>query len=376
MRFNSIEIHQLRGIRELALYDFQDVNLLLGDNDAGKTSVLEAIMLFEQPDNIAQIIRNSRLRIPVGRFPMGRDNYLPLESLLHLFPFDEGGTGKCIALDTSVDDVPHSLAISGELFHTLRHYTAAELKRVSSGYYTAQRSSRISSRQGDEGVDMEVMAFGGQLYYDGSMEDILIDENYSYHLTSGTPRPPKAPFLYVSPSDHLSARTNSAAYRSSKRQEMDIVELLQLIDPEIEGFKLQESEFGRGINQVIEHRRFGNVPLYTYGDGMKKILTLASNVVSAKGGILLLDEIETSLQATNLFKVFSWLLQACRRFHVQLFATTHSLEAISAMAACAKADESELACFRLERYDKQTYAKRFSENALDQLVNGSGMDVR
>ena len=165
--------------------------------------------------------------------------------------------------------------------------------------------------------------------------------------------------------------------RTSKKQEMEIVELLQLIDPDIEGFKLEAHDTTGGRNQVIEHKRFGNVPLYTYGDGMKKILVLASYVLNAKDGVLLIDEIETSLQASNLKHVFAWLLRACRRFNVQLFVTTHSLEAVSALVSCAVEDrDSELVCYRLEADGETTFGKRFSEHSLDSMVNGRGFDVR
>lgn len=153
--------------------------------------------------------------------------------------------------------------------------------------------------------------------------------------------------------------------------------MLRLIDPDIEGFKLQPNSTTGESNQIIEHRHLGDIPLYTYGDGMKKILSLAANVRSAKNGLLLIDEIEPSLQASNLRYVFQWLLSACWHFNVQLFVTTHSLESISALVRCAVDDpDSELTCYRLEKDLDQVYAKRFSERDLNSLVNGRGIDVR
>ena len=150
-----------------------------------------------------------------------------------------------------------------------------------------------------------------------------------------------------------------------------------MIDSEIEGIKLVPSEYSNtGSNQVIEHRRYGEIPLYTYGDGMKKILSLASILPGAKGGILLIDEIETSLQSSILSQVFQWLLEACRHYEIQLFVTTHSLEAISTLARCATDYVSELACYRLEKYNNNNRVRRYSEQMLDSIVNGSGLDVR
>ena len=46
----SIEINQFRGIQELSIFGFSDINLIVGDNNSGKTTFLEAIqLLFAKP---------------------------------------------------------------------------------------------------------------------------------------------------------------------------------------------------------------------------------------------------------------------------------------------------------------------------------------
>ena len=90
----------------------------------------------------------------------------------------------------------------------------------------------------------------------------------------------------------------------------------------------------------------------------------------------MIDEIETSLQASILSKVFKWLLEACSRYEIQLFVTTHSLEAISTLARCASDHASKLACYRLEKPGGYNKVRRYSERMLDSMVNGSGLDVR
>ena len=49
--FKSISIEGLRGIKHLEIDDFQRVNLLVGKNNCGKTTVLEAILLITAPTN-------------------------------------------------------------------------------------------------------------------------------------------------------------------------------------------------------------------------------------------------------------------------------------------------------------------------------------
>ncbi len=361
MRLDYLEIEQFRGIRELKLERLGDVNLLLGDNDSGKTSVLEAVRMFEAPDNINVIIRNARERLLIRRMYM-RESYTPVECLCNLFPFSQ--ELKKISLRAGIDGIDQTLTISGELFHILRPVSAEEIR----GYPLPEKGKNVGL------TEQEVLTFQGNIDYQGKIIPISVDE-FSYSQLPFVK--PFQSIKYMAPGDHLSGRNNASIYRTSKKQELEIVELLKLIDPDIEGFKLEENEILGGRNQVIEHERFGNVPLYSYGDGMKKVLALASFVLNAKGGVLLIDEIETSLQASHLKRVFAWLLQACRQFEVQLFVTTHSLEAVSALAGCAVEDrECDLVCYRLEADGEKLFAKRFSENRLDSIVNGRGIDVR
>ena len=42
----SVEINEFRGIRHIDLTDFSDINILTGDNNCGKTTILEAIQLL------------------------------------------------------------------------------------------------------------------------------------------------------------------------------------------------------------------------------------------------------------------------------------------------------------------------------------------
>ena len=90
----------------------------------------------------------------------------------------------------------------------------------------------------------------------------------------------------------------------------------------------------------------------------------------------MIDEIETSIQAKHLATLSDWLLRACSQYNVQLFITTHSAEAISALSHSAIMHPNELACYRLEKYRGKVRVRRFSERKLDDLVNGGGFDVR
>ena len=51
----SIEINQFRAIRKLTVSDFSNINLIVGDNNSGKTTFLEAIQLLFAKSQLSSI---------------------------------------------------------------------------------------------------------------------------------------------------------------------------------------------------------------------------------------------------------------------------------------------------------------------------------
>lgn len=137
----------------------------------------------------------------------------------------------------------------------------------------------------------------------------------------------------------------------------EVLEIIQWFDNNILDIQILSTPTAKAI-LYIEHRKLGFAPLYTFGDGLKRTLVIALTLLSTKNGVLLIDEIETSIHVSALSRVFSWLVEACCKRNIQLFATTHSLEAVDAML---KTDIStdNIVAFRLNPQGKppQRFAK-------------------
>ncbi len=92
--------------------------------------------------------------------------------------------------------------------------------------------------------------------------------------------------------------------------------------------------------------------------------------------MLLIDEIESSLHVTALGTLFSWLVKSCEKLDVQLFATTHSLEAVDAMIQAESENLNVIAGYRLERLEERVEARRLDGQLLFRLREERGLDVR
>jgi hypothetical protein len=180
------------------------------------------------------------------------------------------------------------------------------------------------------------------------------------------------PVKTISPVSH---RTDVAAERYSevvfKRQTESLLELIRLFDPGVVGMQI----LGGDVSDLyLEHRKSGLTPLNAFGDGVRRAVIIALTLPSIENGVLLIDEIETAIHITVLNEVYRWLLTACQRLNVQLFATTHSLEAVDALLKAHTEPYDDLALYQLGHLGAP--AKRFSGELLNRLLVERGLDVR
>lgn len=92
------------------------------------------------------------------------------------------------------------------------------------------------------------------------------------------------------------------------------------------------------------------VPLKSLGDGAQRILVVAVALVSAKDNLLLLDEIEAGLHYSVLEKLWAIIFKYAKELNVQVFATTHSSDAVKSFTYLLEEPENreQGAFFRLQ----------------------------
>jgi hypothetical protein len=125
----------------------------------------------------------------------------------------------------------------------------------------------------------------------------------------------------------------------------EVVDLLRELEPNIVEAAVFATQ--REPTLYLRDSRSGFLPLSSFGDGMRRAIALALAVPRARGGLLLVDEIETGLHYSMLGKMYAWLVDACVQNQVQLFVTTHSLEAVDALLAADVFDAQETTAFRM-----------------------------
>jgi predicted ATP-dependent endonuclease of OLD family len=75
------------------------------------------------------------------------------------------------------------------------------------------------------------------------------------------------------------------------------------------------------------------VPIGSLGDGIWRMLALAIAITQCKGGLLLVDEIDTGLHHKVMSDMWRFLRTAANDLEVQVFATSHSFDCVHSLAS-------------------------------------------
>lgn len=184
---------------------------------------------------------------------------------------------------------------------------------------------------------------------------------------------------YLSPLDHLKGNVINRIIRNDGYKEL-CVRILQMFDSDILDILILKNEKSGFPVEYIKHRRLGNMPVSTYGDGIKKVLSLANAIAQADGGILLVDEVETAIHSRYYETIFNFLVMACKQFNVQLFITTHSIEAVDGLLDTQNYDEQndvdEIGVITLKKGENKTYSRILSGRQVYNDREAFGFEVR
>jgi AAA15 family ATPase/GTPase len=111
------------------------------------------------------------------------------------------------------------------------------------------------------------------------------------------------------------------------------------------------------------------IPINFLSSGITKLLALLLGVAHQHGGVVLIDEIENGFYYDRLSSVWALLLEFCKKYNVQVFASTHSRECLEAAAKCAADNEDEFSLIRTEKLNGTTAIKQFSGTAFRAAIS-------
>lgn len=356
--FNEIVIDAYRGLKNIELQELGAVNVLIGSNNSGKTSILEAIRLLESKDLINKMYRIASEREP-RRTPMSifTSKY---EYVKYVFPVSE-----------SVSTVEmHSTDSYGNY-----NYVYAEMEQG----VISEEALRLSDRESrtiefylNDENKINVLRGKFKINADNEIHEAeyvipqigrLAFEKNQYGVESALKE--KSKIKYISPADVYFGGYVSSFLRGLTKAEKDkLISLMNVFDKSI--VNIESSTDGRKSQVNIENDQHIVKPLSVYGDGMKRVFSAAGAIAGLKEGVLLIDEFDTGIHGTALFDYTKFLSEASLSNHTQLFLTTHSGDAINALIE-AYDGGINLNVYKLDSYNGSIFVRKYDGTELHHM---------
>jgi hypothetical protein len=302
---NEITIENFRGFASLKLSNLKRINLIVGENNAGKTSLLEAIFLLCDAEKVGQLPQQFR---PI----QGDVNLRYFRWLLR-----DGSQDKTRSLSCSIDGKTNMVLFGGPL---------ASGAKIPGGFSNG---------------NFHVIQYG--------TKNITIwKSNGSHALTC------RNISIFQQQYDHKSLVILVGRAQRKSGGEEALQNLLAKVDPRIKKIRVDPGADGnQDGNQVIVDIGLSElIPITQVGQGVNRLMSVLADIIGESPDVLLIDEIENGLHHSVQQQVWTGLAEAAEKLNVQIFATTHSEECLRAANAAFESrpnyDFSVIQLFRLQ----------------------------
>ncbi len=302
----DVHINCFRGIKHLTLGQLGQINLLLGCNNCGKSSVLDALFLISGAANPLLNIRINSLR--------NYDRIEPDDLLLNYYNLNSSVPINIVA------DMKDGFS-SREL--SIRPLLAQkEVVNMADMAKTSPSNQETSTNYGFV-FDYRLTTNGEKKAYKSSL--IVTPEGRKKREAQVYPASGYKEQIvaqYVSPNYDLRESVKILDEILKNKEEHHIVEILQQVEPRIQDIMLGEKAV------MVDVGLSQRVPINIMGDGIRKILAVIVTLFKSKDGIVLIDEIDNGIHYKSIPILWSAVLSMAKKNNVQVFASTHNADSL------------------------------------------------
>jgi AAA15 family ATPase/GTPase len=353
----DLTIKNYRCFEDFQIDGLERVNLFVGNNNSGKTSLLEAIYLLVSKDKYGSLLEILAARGEIIETTLSKKDSLHDSSSILL---------SRQKLLTHVEPVQH-------IFYDHKLIPEHNIEIVSDNKDCGVVENLVISYDDDH------------LYINVWLNQDENQDKQLFKLSENNTLPFSLYSLFKDKDNHI--------YLSDKKEQIEqmmliwndiymtdkekkVVQALQILEPTIEqiGFLKHEDR------SVARLKIIGNdkpIPISSMGEGIYRILNLSMSLIKAENGVLLIDEIETGLHYEAQTDMWHLILATAKELNVQVFATTHSWDCIAAYqeALSQVEDQSMGKLFRLDSKYGKLRAVEYNAEDLAIAIR-KGIEVR
>ena len=316
--FESVSIRRFRGLEHVELKDLGAVNLLVGANGSGKTSVLEAIFLLSGLADARMIIRVQNQRNYIIR------EFDDLSVMFHDLDINRPIELSAVAPSSAKR---RTLSISAPYAETVGDTIDQN------GEGTTSRQTRIphvasSSAPGRRRVFL----------YEAEMAQREVEKPLSFAcrlaiMEDGRINITPAPFeeerirqQMIIPSSLLRPGLGHDSEEVSRviveKKKEKLIEIIRRIDPQIRDVSTRGdvTYFDTGLDKML--------PITMFGGGIMRVADIISLCVLGNYKIVLIDEMENGVHHEGIQILMEAIMNLSSLSGIQIFMTAHSIDVL------------------------------------------------
>ncbi|QTR49069.1 AAA family ATPase [Candidatus Thiothrix anitrata] len=392
---DSLHIKNFRCFEDLTIPSLGRVNLIVGKNNSGKTTLLEAVSVFANGKDLSD-----GSELAQGDWAKVIDK---LQSILtnrnEIFGQDEDHSDFGVFIKSKNNEKDQKI-----LFETKSQEEKLEIAVKQDTQKNIYLS--IASKQGEENLLLNKKGNIHRYWEDSEHIENLINKknikrnNEHYDDLSFTPDQikqlqesfvfatrgyeilnKKVRFIPSTSAGENIAELWDAIYEENKDGE--IYSVLKLIIPNISSiYFLEKSKDVGRIGYLKEIEDLKAKPIRSMGEGISRLIQIFLHAFLSRGGCLLLDEFENGLHYSIQEEVWEKLFKLAKELDIQVFATTHSEDTVKAFSKVALRSPEEGQIIYLARHMREQDPDKgkisaivYNENDLEMILQ-TGMEVR
>ena len=336
-QFSAIEVGRYRSINGLVIDRPGRVNLIVGVNNAGKSSLLEAICLLAHQNDAQALLDVIRWRGRVKQYPDTPwlvEQLPPVIRLSGRFDqiVDDSTTFKANVLDKPGDDYGDQTDFLARLV-------------IASDYGGRAQSTDVAFF----GADRQRTSFQGRRW--------LCRSAFTSPFWSSRPE--------------VLAHCNKESPAAGTKQQ--IVDFIRgHVDPGLHDIELAD-RFNRFL---VSHRDFARaLDLASVGEGMRRVFEIGLLFAGVQGGVLLIDDFEYAIHTDLLVPFTRFVQRLAVDLNVQVFLTTYSKETIDALLL-NEYRTADIVGYAVSRTGEGARVSRYDGDKLLRLHQAIDFDLR
>lgn len=378
----NFKIQNYKNLENLSIENLGQFNLLVGNNNTGKSNILEALLLYFNKfslDSIQTILDNRNEDISCFHGD-GKTEEELIKTLGPLCPDRNYNSLKqaannSIVIGTDNDYLQIALihAVSRQI--QLGQHTITQMAPYSQKGSSSLEEVRPAILSRTSRTDNTTFKTLSRTAFSTISSLVWLDRS-NFARGVMLPPTPRCPIVFLScKAIDANLFEKNWSKISMTPEEAEFFNVLQKIYPAIDKVNLLKMPDGRDV-PFVALKNGVRMPLSELGDGMTHVANILIALVGAQNGVLLLDELESGLHVSTLRIIWKSIFDIATRLNVQVFATTHSIDCIRAFTDYNIEKKNMGSIYKLGWENNVLGITMYNDpNVVDDLL-AAGVDIR